>query len=230
MSSITDMTRWTAVQLSDDRCHVVDILADGPGGTRIANITGAVKHGAVCPATCAGANLIASAPLLLSLLQQARAALPDAWAAVKCGVPRELHIFSFRFPEVNGFRREATVLARGRMGQAAAIGHANDQAGVLGHGSPFCMDIRTVPAPRPTPALDALCARCTASPTFVALLTAPAGYRPSIRLDLLGRDGAVARARLRPDPDGLGRPAPRLRDIGRVERRATAAPLSAGAA
>ena len=109
--------------------------------------------------------------------------------------PAELHIFSFRFPEVNGVRHEASVLVRGKMGQTAAIGPAYDQAGLLGRGSPFCANIRTVPAPRPTPALDALCARCTASPTLVALLTAPAGYRPSLRLDLLGRDGAaLARA------------------------------------
>jgi hypothetical protein len=35
-------------------------------------------------------DLIASAPELLSLLQQARAALPDAWTAARCDRPREL--------------------------------------------------------------------------------------------------------------------------------------------
>lgn len=105
--------------------------------------------------------------------------------------PVELHIFSFAFSEVRGFRREASVLVRGTMGQNAAIGPAYHQAGLLGHGAPFCTNIRTVPAPRPTPALDALCARCTSFSTFIVLLTAPAGYRPSLRLDLLGRDGAA---------------------------------------
>ena len=43
--------------------------------------------------------------------------------------------------------------------------------------------------------MDALARKLTAFPTFVALLTAAAGYRPSLRLDLLGRDGlALARA------------------------------------
>lgn len=109
--------------------------------------------------------------------------------------PVQLHMFLFRYPEVNGFLREASVLVRGKMGQLAAIGPAYAQAGELGHGAPFCTDIRTVPAPRPTPALDRLARRCTAFPDFLALLSAPAGYRPGIRLDLLGRDGAaLARA------------------------------------
>ena len=105
--------------------------------------------------------------------------------------PVQLHIFSFDHPEADGFRRKATVLARGRVGQAAAIGPACDQARALGHGPPFCTGIRTVAAPRPTPALDALARRLTAFPAFLALLTAAAGCRPSIRLDLLGRDGLV---------------------------------------
>ena len=101
-------------------------------------------------------------------------------------------MFLFRYPEVNGFRREASVCwCAARWGRSAALGPAYAQAGALGHGTPFCTDIRTVPAPRPTPALDRLARRCTAFPSFVALLTAPAGYRPSIRLDRLGRDGAV---------------------------------------
>lgn len=36
------------------------------------------------------AYLFAAAPDLLAALEQARAALPDAWAAVKCDVPREV--------------------------------------------------------------------------------------------------------------------------------------------
>lgn len=39
--------------------------------------------------------------------------------------------------------------------------------------------------------LNALCRRLTAFRSFRALLTAEADYRPSIRLDLFGRDGAV---------------------------------------
>lgn len=105
--------------------------------------------------------------------------------------PVQLHIVLFRYPEVSGFRCEAGVLVRGKMGQVAALGPAYAEAGALGHGVPFCTDIRTVPAPRPTPALDRLARRCTAFASFVALLTAPAGYRPSIRLDLLGCDGAL---------------------------------------
>jgi len=109
--------------------------------------------------------------------------------------PVQLHMFLFSYPKVNGFRREASVLVRGKMGQVAAIGPAYAQAGELGHDAPSCTSIRTVPAPRPTPALDRLARRCTAFPSFVALLSAPAGYRPSIRLDLLGRHGAaLARA------------------------------------
>ena len=94
-------------------------------------------------------------------------------------------------PEVDGFRREAGVLVRGKMGQVAAIGPAYTQAGTLSHGVPSCTDIRTVPAPRPTPALDRLARRCRTFASFLALLTAAAGYRPSICLDLLGRDGAL---------------------------------------
>ena len=105
--------------------------------------------------------------------------------------PVQLHVFSFDFPAAGGFRRAATVLVRGKMGQDAAIGPAGEQARALGHGAAFCTDIHTVPAPRPTPALDRLCRMHTAFPSFLALLTAAAGYRPSIRLDLLGRDGDV---------------------------------------
>ncbi len=70
--------------------HVVDILVDLPGGGHVASVTGFEVCGQVCAATCAHANLTAAAPLLLHMLQQARAALPDAWFAVRSGVPREL--------------------------------------------------------------------------------------------------------------------------------------------
>lgn len=108
--------------------------------------------------------------------------------------PDQLHVFSFTGPGVAGHRQAVTVLVRGKMGQDAAISLAGAQARARMPGA-FCTDINTVPAPRPMPALDALVARHTAFPTFLALLTAAAGYRPSIRLDLLARDGfRLARA------------------------------------
>ena len=39
--------------------------------------------------------------------------------------------------------------------------------------------------------MDTLCRQLTAFASFRGLLTAAAGYRPSIRLDLLGHDGKV---------------------------------------
>ena len=131
----------------------------------------------------------------------------------------QLHIFSFDCPEADGFRRTATVLVRGKMGQLAAIGHAYDQAHTLGHGPPFCTGINTVPAPRPTPALDALARKLTASPTFVALLTAAAGYRPSLRLDLLGCEGLVLARAYDRTQAAWGDP-PRAFVTGRIPRQA----------
>ena len=108
--------------------------------------------------------------------------------------PEQLHIFSFTCPAVAGHRQALTVLVRGKIGQDAAIPLAGVRARARMPGA-LCTDINTVPAPRSTPALDALVTRRTAFPTFLALLTAAGGYRPSIRLDLLGRDGlALARA------------------------------------
>ncbi len=141
----------------------------------------------------------------------------------------ELHIFSFCFPELNGFHRQAAVLVRGKMGQTAAIGPAYEQAGALGHGSPFCTNIRTVRAPRPTPALDALCMKATAFPDFTALLTAPAGYRPSIRLDLLGRDGAVLARAYDRTQAAWGDPRHAF-VTGGIPRRTAAVPATAEAA
>jgi len=143
--------------------------------------------------------------------------------------PVELHIFSFTFSEVRGFRREASVLVRGMMGQNAAIGPAYDQAGLLGHGAPFCANIRTVPAPRATPALDALCARCSGFSTFIALLTAPAGYRPSLRLDRLGRDGATLARSYDRAQAAWGDPR-RAFVTGSIQSRAARAPCRAEAA
>jgi len=93
MSIITDAVRWTAVPNGDAAFFVIDIFVAEPNGGHVAGVAGVAGFtacGEVCAATCAHANLIASAPLLLSLLRQARAALPDAWFAVRCGVPREL--------------------------------------------------------------------------------------------------------------------------------------------
>ncbi len=90
MPIITDATRWKAVSAGEESYHVVDILVDLPGGGHVASVTSFEVYGQVCAATHAHATLIAAAPLLLCLLQQARAALPDAWFAVRSGVPREL--------------------------------------------------------------------------------------------------------------------------------------------
>jgi len=108
--------------------------------------------------------------------------------------PIALHIFSFRFTDAGLHPRFGTVLVRGRMDRIAAIGPAYTAAAKQGR-EHFCINIRTVSALRATPALDALCRAHTAFPSFLALLTAPAAYRPSIRLDLTGRDGLqLARA------------------------------------
>ena len=111
--------------------------------------------------------------------------------------PNQLHVLTFQdlAGAMAGCRPAATVLVRGFMGQMAAIGLGREQARELGQAVAFCTGIRTLPAPRPTPGLDKLCARHTAFPSFLLLLTAAGGYRPSIRLDLLGRGGlALARA------------------------------------
>ena len=90
MSTVTDATRWTALPNGSDGLHVIDIIVDRPEGGHVASVTGFQIHGEACADTWAHANLIAAAPLLLALLRQARAALPDAWSAVGCGVAREL--------------------------------------------------------------------------------------------------------------------------------------------
>jgi hypothetical protein len=105
-----------------------------------------------------------------------------------------LHIVTFRFRSTPAATHCSTVLVRGVIDQRAAMKIAGEQGARQGR-EPWLSDLRSVPAPRPTPALDALCARLTAFPTFLALLTATAGYRPLIRLDLAGRDGlALGRA------------------------------------
>jgi hypothetical protein len=104
--------------------------------------------------------------------------------------PTLLHIFTFAFAREGLHQRLATILVRGCMDQTAAIGLAGAEAAIRGR-EPWIIDIRTVPAPRLTPALDAICRRHAAAADFVQLLTAPAGYRPSIRLDLKGGKGFV---------------------------------------
>jgi hypothetical protein len=104
--------------------------------------------------------------------------------------PMRLHIVSFRFAPEGQFRRASTVLIYGRMDQAAAMKLAAVEAGIQGP-EPWLTGINTVPPLRATPALDRICRQHTASATFLALLTQPAGYRPSLRLDLMGRDGVV---------------------------------------
>ena len=101
-----------------------------------------------------------------------------------------LHIFSFTFERQQWFTPAATILIRSRRGHTDLISQAYDEA--QGRGVwPFMVDITTVPAPRPTPLLDRLCQLHTALPAFLALLTAPAGYRPTICLDLTGPEGRV---------------------------------------
>ena len=107
--------------------------------------------------------------------------------------PMLLHVFSFAFAREEHFTRAHTVLIRSRHGHTDLIGQAYDEAHTRGP-HPFLVDIKTVPIPRATPRLDKLCRQHTASPTFLALLTAPAGYRPSIRLDLTGPEGSTLAA------------------------------------
>lgn len=90
MRTITDATRWTALPNGSDGPHVIDIIVDRPEGGHVAGVTGFQARGEACADIWAHANLIAAAPLLLCLLRQARAALPDAWFATRRGVPREL--------------------------------------------------------------------------------------------------------------------------------------------
>ena len=105
--------------------------------------------------------------------------------------PEQLHVVTFRTLPTGLHPQFITILVRGKMGQHAAMDLACAQARPMAAEAPLLTDISTVPAPRPTRALDTLTRRHTAFPGFVALLTAARGYRPSIRLDLLGRDGLV---------------------------------------
>lgn len=104
--------------------------------------------------------------------------------------PDRLHIVSLSFRRDGPHPRRATVPVRGTMGQDEAMRVARRRARALGP-EPWLHDVNTVPPPRPTPALDAITRKHTAFPTFTALLTAAAGYYPSIRLDPMGRDGLV---------------------------------------
>jgi hypothetical protein len=97
-----------------------------------------------------------------------------------------LYICGFRFASGTTL---AAICVHGRMSEVDAIHIAYGLASGRGR-EPWLFSIRTFAAPRPTPRLDAFCRRHTAFATFLDLLTAPAFYRPSIRLDLLGRDGA----------------------------------------
>lgn len=69
MRTITDATRWKAVQVGEDAYDVIVILVDLPGGGHIASVPSFETYGQACAATCAHANLIANAPLLLALLR-----------------------------------------------------------------------------------------------------------------------------------------------------------------
>lgn len=140
--------------------------------------------------------------------------------------PDQLHVFTFRTLALASisFHRTTTVLVRGRMGQAAAIGLARERVRELGQGVAFCAGVRTVPAPRQTPGLDRLTARHTAFPDFLALLTAAGGYRPSIRLDLLGRGGLALACAYDRQQAAWGDPRRALVTGGLPLRRAGAGP------
>ncbi len=94
MTIITDATRWAALPNGSDGLHGVDIIVDRPEGGHVASVTSFQTYGEACAATWAHANLIAAAPLLLFLLRQARAALPDpCWGKdvrVPCGLVEEI--------------------------------------------------------------------------------------------------------------------------------------------
>ncbi len=79
------------------------------------------------------------------------------------------------------------------MGANGAIPTAYERATALG-AEPYCVNIQTCPSrslPEHTPHLDRICAEQTGFARFLDLLVAVGGYRLSIRLDLMGRDGAV---------------------------------------
>jgi hypothetical protein len=109
-------------------------------------------------------------------------------------LPLALHIASFRFAPQGSHIPLATIRVLDRIDQASASRRAYAMAREQGR-APWLTNIRSVPPPRATPALDRICQAHTAFASFLDLLTAPAGYRPSIRLDLMGRDGVrLARA------------------------------------
>ena len=105
-------------------------------------------------------------------------------------LPVSLHISSVRFTVAQGPPRMATVLVSGRMDQCAAMAEAMTTARTQGR-DPWLTDVSTVRPLRATPTLDAICDRWTAARSFLDLLTQPAGYRPTIRLDLMGREGVL---------------------------------------
>ncbi len=112
--------------------------------------------------------------------------------------PMEAHVFTFVFfgPDDRRTGRLGAVVVRGKMGQTGAIPAAYDKARAIAAG-PFCIDIRTHPSralPERTPHLDRICVAHTGFRCFVDLLIAVAGYCPSIRLDVMGRDGVVLAA------------------------------------
>ena len=104
-----------------------------------------------------------------------------------------LHIYTFT-DLASPHRTELVVLMRSRFDGMACFGEAARSARELLPGA-VLTNIRSVAAPRATPFLDALCRKHTAFPSFLGLLTAANGYRPSIRLDLTGSEGrTLARA------------------------------------
>jgi len=73
--------------------------------------------------------------------------------------PEQLHVVTFRTLPTGLHPQFATILVRGKMGQHIAIDLACAQARPMAAEAPLLTDISTVPAPRPTPSLDALTRR-----------------------------------------------------------------------
>ncbi|MBV8914198.1 MAG: hypothetical protein JOZ05_14305 [Acetobacteraceae bacterium] len=105
------------------------------------------------------------------------------------------HLHTYTFTELaSPHRTEVVISIRSRLDAIASLGEAARSARKRLPGAAVT-DIRSVLAPRATPHLDALCRKHTGFRSFLALLTAAGGYRPSIRLDLSGSEGrTLARA------------------------------------
>jgi hypothetical protein len=104
-----------------------------------------------------------------------------------------LHIYAFT-DFGSPYRTQQVILIRSRFDHMVSFGQAAELARARLPNATVT-DIRSVPPPRATPRLNAICRKHTGFGDFVALLTAPGSYRPTIRLDLTGPEGReLARA------------------------------------